>query len=862
MVASPPTWRGTVSVIVPTEGRGDSLIRLLRTLGADRASPPLEVLVVADRDHATAAAAVASLAVPFPVRVLEQRPSRGAAVARNLGASHAIGDLLLFIDDDIEPTGDVVAEHRRLHDGGPRAVIGAPRPRRSPDPGFRELAGWAWWERQFERLRTSGHRFGYDDVFTGVLSMPLQVWQSIGGFDDSLRCREDFELGLRLVRRRIQLVFSEEGGGWHHGSRTGRRLVQRKHDEGAADVAIARIHPWAFPALPLARLGLERRSVFLMRAVFDWPRLSALGARSAERLLDVLEAFRMRRAWRRVQGALMYMAYWRGAMAALGSMDALDGLAVASRAATVPDRRELELDLADDPEAIRHALDEARPDVLRLRVDDVPLGSLGVAPGLEPWRAEHLRDPPAALLRALVAANAVVELRSLRDPTSSGSTRAQPHPPPETWLGRSEPAAAVGKPGRAGTRSGTPSVAVGEWEIDRPFEPVAVAPDVEWVRILVRAAGAPVAWRWFRPERGIVSTESVGAAVAGIGPALARRVLRMRLQPEPDSPPPPISVVICTRDRSEPLARCLESVSRLSYPSFEVVLVDNAPSTDATRQLARHHDVRYVEEPIPGLNWARNRGIAEARYDIIAFTDDDVRVDPQWLHALARAFSDAAVGLVTGFVAPGSLDTEAEQLFELAYGGMAKGFAARTMEPSGQRARRLLTTQHLGVGANMAFRRTALAQVGGFDTALDVGTPSHGAGDLDIFFRVLAAGHSARYAPSALVWHYHRATLTGLRRQLYDNGRAFGTYLLVRLREGHLPRRAVVSYATRWIAWLLARVARRHAGELLPSRYLRAELWGAVHAPYAYLRTYGRDRKIRRAVGETASPSNRPAPRH
>ncbi|MDQ3696889.1 MAG: glycosyltransferase family 2 protein, partial [Gemmatimonadota bacterium] len=228
----PGEWRGTVSVIVPTHERADSLVRLLRALASEHVAHPDEVLVVADGCGPDTARVVAAEPLPYPVRVLAQQPARGPAVARNLGASEASGDVLLFIDDDIEPFGDIVGEHRRRHDGTPGLVIGAPRAPRQRDAGFRELAGWAWWEQQFERMRAPAYCFGYEDVFTGVLSMPRTLWRSLDGFDTSLRCREDFELGLRLVRRRVAFAFSEAGGGWHHDNRRGAQLIRRKRDEG------------------------------------------------------------------------------------------------------------------------------------------------------------------------------------------------------------------------------------------------------------------------------------------------------------------------------------------------------------------------------------------------------------------------------------------------------------------------------------------------------------------------------------------------------------------------------------------------------------------------------------------------------
>jgi glycosyltransferase involved in cell wall biosynthesis len=366
------------------------------------------------------------------------------------------------------------------------------------------------------------------------------------------------------------------------------------------------------------------------------------------------------------------------------------------------------------------------------------------------------------------------------------------------------------------------------------------------VRLLVRIADLPVAWMWADAENGIVSRESLGRALVEIAPELARAAVRRRGQRRDTSASPPISVVVCTRDRPQSLARCLDALSQLDYPAFEIVVVDNAPPSDASARIAARFPVRYVVEPIPGLDWARNRGIAEARHAIIAFTDDDVRVDRRWLRGIAQGFTNEKIGLVTGFVAPGSLDTEAEQIFELHYGGMGKGFTARLLDPSTAGPQSLLGAHHLGVGANMAVRRAVLDSIAGFDTALDVGTPARGGGDLDLFHRVLLSGALAGYEPSALVWHFHRRTRADLRRQMRDNGRAFGVYLLARFRDGRVPKRAVAAYLARWMSWLIFRVPRRvMRREKMPIPFLLAELWGSVHAPYAYVRTYARDRGLR-----------------
>ena len=157
-----------------------------------------------------------------------------------------------------------------------------------------------------------------------------------------------------------------------------------------------------------------------------------------------------------------------------------------------------------------------------------------------------------------------------------------------------------------------------------------------------------------------------------------------------------------------------------------------------------------------------------------------------------------------------------------------------------------LGSHHLGVGANMAFRRDWITQIGGFDTALDVGTPAHGAGDLDIFERCISSGHIARYEPTAMVWHYHRREMRALRRQLTDNGRAFGVFVISRWLQHH--RAGVLAYAFQiWFGWLVGRVVRRLLlREPMPLALQVCEWWGALHGPWAYYATYKNDRAIRK----------------
>ncbi|MCL4402904.1 MAG: glycosyltransferase, partial [Acidobacteria bacterium] len=266
---------------------------------------------------------------------------------------------------------------------------------------------------------------------------------------------------------------------------------------------------------------------------------------------------------------------------------------------------------------------------------------------------------------------------------------------------------------------------------------------------------------------------------------------------------------------------------------------------------------RYVREDRPGLDWARNRGIAEARHDLIAFTDDDATVCRNWLRAMARAFADEEVMGVTGLVLPAELETPSQMWFQR-YGGMGKGFAARRFCGVSIGPREMMAAQEVGVGANMVFRRCVFHKIGGFDTRLDVGTPSRGGGDLDIFHRVLSAGLTIHYEPAAFAWHRDRRDMNGLRTQIYNNGCSYGVYLLKVLRNGSVPRLEAMDYAFRWAAgWVLWRFLRGLTRpRYFPLGLLGAELRGALHAPAAYRASARQDCLVRAAGSLSKNPED------
>lgn len=297
-----------------------------------------------------------------------------------------------------------------------------------------------------------------------------------------------------------------------------------------------------------------------------------------------------------------------------------------------------------------------------------------------------------------------------------------------------------------------------------------------------------------------------------------------------------LTVVVCTRDRPDDLARCLASLSELRPSPAEVIVVDNASAATATREVVEcHQGVRYVREDRPGLDHARNAGLAAVTTAFVAYTDDDVVVDPRWIGQLRRAFDDGTVA-VTGNVIPLELETVAQVVFEQDW-GLGKGYVPRRFTPAllARGRRRAAPVWEIGAGANMAFRRDVFDQVGGFDPRLDVGAAGC-SGDSELWYRLLAAGKEIRYVPTAVVHHRHRRDLPSLRKQIRGYMSGHTAALLVQYEHsGHVANlaRLLLVLPRDFVRGLVARAT----GSVHPDRFLLFDqVWGSLAGVRYHLR--------------------------
>jgi glycosyltransferase involved in cell wall biosynthesis len=246
----------------------------------------------------------------------------------------------------------------------------------------------------------------------------------------------------------------------------------------------------------------------------------------------------------------------------------------------------------------------------------------------------------------------------------------------------------------------------------------------------------------------------------------------------------PISVIVPTRNRSNFISQCLTRLMELEPRPQEIIVVDNAPDDNSTRDVvSQFPEVKYFVEPRPGLDIARNRGIRESSSQLIAFCDDDVQVHPLWAYRVWETFQDESIVAMTGLIFASSLSTEAAVLFEK-YWSFNLGYVDKTYDkayftaslPNGP------PVWEIGAGANMAFRRSVFDEVGYFHELLDVGAAgAHG--DTEIWFRILAHGKSIQYNPRAVAYHTHRSDIRALKQQLYNYMRGSAAALLWQNRQ-------------------------------------------------------------------------------
>jgi glycosyltransferase involved in cell wall biosynthesis len=390
-------------------------------------------------------------------------------------------------------------------------------------------------------------------------------------------------------------------------------------------------------------------------------------------------------------------------------------------------------------------------------------------------------------------------------------------------------------------------------EIGEPLPALATGEDDIGLALLLRYSDRPIGLilHPMSPQTSLSTEEAKNLIAQEIKAKLLQEKVRQELiVSHPIAPFPSHTVAICTKDRPDNVQRCLRSLLPLQQPrpdeptKFEILIVDNAPSDDRTHDLVQTMPtVRYTREPKPGLDFARNRAIQEATGELLSFLDDDVVVDRGWLKGLQEAWTENPdAGGCTGLVLPYELETEAQIIFERR-GGFRRGFEKLRYHGSTLEGNPLYPCGAgiFGAGCNMTFRRNILRSLGGFDEALDTGSPLPGGGDLDIFYRVVRANYPLVYEPSYLVYHQHRRELEKLKRQYWSWGAGFMAFVVKSYQQDLSQRSKLIRLVLWWFRYQLDQLKDGYVGSrILPPAMVLAELWGGIQGLFG---EYGRSQK-------------------
>lgn len=223
---------------------------------------------------------------------------------------------------------------------------------------------------------------------------------------------------------------------------------------------------------------------------------------------------------------------------------------------------------------------------------------------------------------------------------------------------------------------------------------------------------------------------------------------------------PMFSVVVCSHNGGHRMAACLGALQNLDYPHFEVIVVDDGSSDNTVEVVSRFEGVRLISLEHAGLSAARNRGAEESRGEIVAYTDDDCEPDAAWLRWLAFSFDQGDWDACGGpNLPPVPQGVDQWEHVDEAVVASAPGAPSHVLLNDTE-------AEHLP-GCNLVVRRKALMAIGGFDVNYRVAGD-----DVDLCWRLRAAGYRMGFCGAAFVWHRRRTTLWKYFKQQYGYGKA------------------------------------------------------------------------------------------
>jgi len=216
-------------------------------------------------------------------------------------------------------------------------------------------------------------------------------------------------------------------------------------------------------------------------------------------------------------------------------------------------------------------------------------------------------------------------------------------------------------------------------------------------------------------------------------------------------PPYSVSIVVPTYNAEDTIGPLLESLLRLDYPEYEIIIVNDG-SKDRTQEIVERYPVRLINQANRGASAARDAGLRATSREIVAYVDSDVAVTSDWLKHLVQPFADTTIGATTGRTVFLRNEKCASWM--------------RSMDIERRNAHRKVFTR-LANGPNAAFRREILLKVGGFDPRW------YHAEDTEVSYRIWQMGYRIQYVPDAVVHHIPEEDWRTYLRKRYRDAKAF-----------------------------------------------------------------------------------------
>lgn len=381
-----------VSFIIPTHNRSASLKKMLE--GLERQSYPLqnfEVIVVADGCKDDTAQMIKNLKTGFHLQLCELA-GIGPGGARNTGAAAARGRLLIFVDDDMEVCDDFIEQHLSKHTNENCVVIGYCPLNLEPNATLYRRTMREWWEIKFNNIRKKGHRFNYEDLTSGNFSISSRVFKKSEGFNTIFPCRDDYELGYRLIESGAEFYFAPEAKSLHNDKVTDlRRSLSRKKAEARADLEFQKLHPEVRNySAHVYIYGSVPKSAFL-RAIQWMPSITDRLAYFGFSIMNLYEKLTLYRSWSRLSYLLHQYWYVRGLIETAGSVKKARQI-ISGKKILLNEEQKLNINLQENLKEIEKQLDKVKPSELNVYFGKKFIGTIEHEPGFEPIKGIHLRQ--------------------------------------------------------------------------------------------------------------------------------------------------------------------------------------------------------------------------------------------------------------------------------------------------------------------------------------------------------------------------------------------------------------------------------------------------------------------------------------